>query len=164
MIDARKLRAATRCSRRTSVLFFSLISPALILSSSSAIAAKRPPIVGIAHVALQVGDMAKARAFYGDLLGYEEPFRLFREDGTVMLTYFKINDRQFVQILPDLPSNQDERLSHFALETTDIESLRVYLVEKGITVPDKIKEGRDKNLTMTVTDPDGHSVEFVQYQ
>jgi catechol 2,3-dioxygenase-like lactoylglutathione lyase family enzyme len=147
--------------RISGVLF--CFAGALILPPSPSLGAKRPPIVGIAHIALQVGDIAKARAFYGDLLGYEEPFRLFREDGTVMLTYFKINDRQFVEILPDLPSNQDERLSHFAFETTDIEALRLYLVEKGIKAPAKVNQGRDKNLNMIVTDPDGHSVEFVQY-
>jgi catechol 2,3-dioxygenase-like lactoylglutathione lyase family enzyme len=152
-----------RLAGRTSISSFLLVSLTLIFSTPAKLATERPPIVGIAHIALQVGDVAKARAFYGDLLGYEEPFRLFREDGTVMLTYFKINDRQFVEILPDLPSNQDERLSHFALETTDIEALRLYLVEKGIKAPGKVNQGRDKNLNMTVTDPDGHNVEFVQY-
>jgi catechol 2,3-dioxygenase-like lactoylglutathione lyase family enzyme len=126
-------------------------------------AATRPPILGIAHIAFQVSDLAKARTFYGELLGFEEPFQLFKEDGSVRLTYFKVNDRQYIEIFPGLPPDQDDRLSHIALETADIEALRVYLREKGTQVPDKPNQGRDGNLNFTALDPDGHRVEFVQY-
>lgn len=105
-----------RFACRTSILISCLFSIGLILSGQTLLAAKRPPIVGIAHIAFQVSDMANARAFYGDLLGYEEPFRLFQEDGSVMLTFFKVSDRQFIEIFPGLPPGQDERLSHIALE------------------------------------------------
>src|SRR5713101_6479251 len=134
-----------------------------VLVAGVAPAAERPPIVGIAHIAFQVSDMAKARAFYGELLGYDEPFQIFKEDGSLALTYFKVNDRQYVEIFPGLPPDKDDRLLHIALETTDIETLRLYLQEKGVKVPDKVNRGRDGNLNMTVPDPDGHRVEFVQY-
>jgi hypothetical protein len=38
----------------------------------SPLAADRPPLVGIAHIAFQVSDLVKAQAFYGGLLGYED--------------------------------------------------------------------------------------------
>jgi catechol 2,3-dioxygenase-like lactoylglutathione lyase family enzyme len=126
--------------------------------------ATRPPIVGIAHIAFDVSDLAKARAFYGELLGYDEPFQVFKEDGSLLLTYFKVNDRQYIEIFPGLPPDRDERLSHIAFETTDLEALRVYLGEKLVKVPDKVTRGRDGNINFSVTDPDGHRVEFVQYQ
>lgn len=127
------------------------------------LAADRPPIVGIAHIAFQVSDLAKAQAFYRDLLGYEDGFRLHKEDGTTRLVYFKVNDRQYIEISPGLPPEQDDRLSHIALETTNLEALRQYLAEKGVKVPEKVNKGQDGNINMTVTDPDGHRVEFVQY-
>ena len=37
-------------------------------------AADRPPVVGIAHIAFQVSDLAKAQAFCGGLLGHEDAF------------------------------------------------------------------------------------------
>src|SRR5207244_6550357 len=94
---------------------------------------------------------AKARAFYGGLLGYPEiaPLR------------FKINDRQYVAIVPGLPPAQDDRLSHVAFETTDLAGLRGYLDEKGIKTNDPADEGGDRVLR--VSDPDGHAVEFVQH-
>jgi len=127
-------------------------------------AADRPPLVGIAHIAFQVSDLAKAQAFYGGLLGYDDAFRLYKEDGTTRLVYFKVNDRQYIEIFPGLPPEQDDRLSHIALETTNLEALRLYLAEKGVQVPQKINQGQDGNLNFTVKDPDGHRVEFVQYQ
>jgi catechol 2,3-dioxygenase-like lactoylglutathione lyase family enzyme len=125
---------------------------------------KRPLITGIAHIAFQVGDLAKARAFYGEMLGYEEPFQIYKEDGALALTYFKVNERQYIEIFPGLPPDRDERLLHVALETNDIEALRVYLRAKSVKVPDRVNQGRDGNLNMTIEDPDGHRIEFVQYR
>jgi lactoylglutathione lyase len=148
-----------RCSSKFLFLKFLLIFVTLL----TARAADRPPIVGIAHIAFQVSDLARAQAFYRDLLGYEEGFRLYKDDGTTRLVYFKVNDRQYIEIFPGLPPDQDDRLSHIALETTDLEALRKYLAEKGVQVPEKVNKGQDGNVNMTVKDPDGHRIEFVQY-
>jgi catechol 2,3-dioxygenase-like lactoylglutathione lyase family enzyme len=127
-------------------------------------APKRPMITGIAHIAFQVSDLAKAREFYGELLGYEEPFQIRNQDGSLALTYFKVNERQYVEIFPGLPPDKDDRLLHIAFETTDLESLRVYLLSKGLKAPEKVNQGRYGNLNFTIADPDGHRVEFVQYR
>lgn len=126
--------------------------------------ASRPLIIGVAHIAFQVSDIAKARDYYSGLLGYEEPFQIRNPDGSLALTYFKVNDRQYIEIFPGLPPDQDERLKHIAFETTDIEALRQYLKAKGVKVPDQHRQGRDGNFNFTVNDPDGHTVEFVQYR
>src|SRR5215510_3374699 len=91
----------------------------------SLLAADRPSLVGIAHIAFQVSDLAKAQAFYGGLLGYDDAFRLYKEDGTTRLVYFKVNDRQYIEIFPGLPPDQDDRLSHIAFETVNLEVLRL---------------------------------------
>lgn len=124
----------------------------------------RPPILGVAHIAFQVSDLKKAREFYGELLGYEEPFQIFNPDNSLALTYFKVNERQYIEIFPGLPPDRDERLRHIAFETTDLEALRLYLQAKGVKVPDKVNTGRDGNINFTIPDPDGHGVEFVQYR
>lgn len=43
-----------------------------LLSQKTAV--KRPPILGVAHIALKTNDIAAARAFYGQYLGFQEPF------------------------------------------------------------------------------------------
>src|SRR5262245_19103543 len=114
---------------------------------------KRPPIYGLAHIAFQVSDLARARAFYGELLGYDESFQIFNKDGSLALTYFKVNDRQYIEVFPGLPPDKDDRLLHVAFETNDLESLRLYLLSKGVKAPEKVNEGRDVNINMTVNDP-----------
>jgi lactoylglutathione lyase len=142
------------------VVICALVSAARDQSSES----KRPLIKGVAHIAFQVSDLTKARAFYGELLGYDEAYQFLKSDGSPALTCFKVNERQYIEILPDLPPDQDDRLSHIAFETTDIEAMRVYLLSRGLKAPEKVDQGRDGNLNFTVTDPDGHRVEFVEYR
>lgn len=124
----------------------------------------RPPILGVAHIAFQVSDLKKAREYYGELLGYEEAFQVFNENGQLGLAYFKVNERQYIEIFPNLPPDRDDRLMHIAFETTDLEALRLYLQSKGVKTPEKYNTGRDGNFNFTVQDPDGHRVEFVQYR
>ena len=153
-----------RCSGQLlKTVFTCAVTCGLVLQASSALAVDRPPIVGIAHIAFEVSDLARARTFYGKLLGYEEPFQVNKDDGSLLLTYFKVNERQYIEIFPGLPPEKDDRLSHIDLETTDIEALRTYLEEKQVKVPAIVNRGRDGNLNFTVSDPDGHTVEFVQY-
>jgi lactoylglutathione lyase len=42
--------------------------------------------------------------------------------------------------------------------------MRAYLRAKGVKTPDKVGKGRIKNSNFNITDPDGHTVEIVQYE
>jgi catechol 2,3-dioxygenase-like lactoylglutathione lyase family enzyme len=134
-----------------------------LASALAAAAADRPPIVGVAHIGLKTSDLAAARNFYGHDLGFLEAFTLDKPAGGLMLTYFKVNDRQYIEVYPELKDAAEDRLSHIAFETTDARKLRDYLAAHGVKVPDQLKPGLDGNLSMMVKDPDGHNVEFVQY-
>lgn len=120
----------------------------------------RPKIVGVPHLAVYAKDIDRSRAFYRDFLGFEEPFGGNGKLGG--LTYFKINDRQYLKLVPETRSDSD-RLSHISLETENVEAMRNYLVSRGIAVPDKPKKDATGNLVLNVKDPEGHTVEFVQY-
>jgi lactoylglutathione lyase len=123
---------------------------------------QRPPIVGVAHIALKTGDIAAARAYYGKYLGFEEAFQITNPDGTLEVTYFKVNDHQYIEIFPGLKGDED-RLAHVAFETTNAEQLRAYLASRHVTVPAAVRTLPDGNLSFVIRDPDGHAVEFVQY-
>jgi len=127
-------------------------------------AQERPPIKGVAHIGLKTNDLAAAREFYGHMLGYQEPFTLDKPAGGLMLTYFKVNDHQYIEVFPELQSETEDRLSHIAFETTNMQQLRDYLASKGVKVPATVPMGRDGNLSMMLKDPDGHNVEFVEYR
>ncbi len=124
---------------------------------------QRPAIVGVAHIGLKTNDLAAARNFYGRDLGFLEPFTLDKATGGLLLTYFKVNDHQYIEVFPELKDESEDRLSHIAFETANIAQLRDYLASRGVKVPDALKPGLDGNVSMMVKDPDGHNVEFVQY-
>lgn len=128
-------------------------------------AVQRPPIVGVAHIGVKTDDLEKSRQFYGHDLGYQEPFTVDnpKPPGGLMLTYFKVNDHQYIEVFPNLKSPTEDRLSHIAFETTNARQLRDYLASKGVNVPAALKPGLDGNLSFMIKDPDGHNVEFVQY-
>src|ERR1700692_1416472 len=103
---------------------------------------KRPPIVGVSHIALNTDDMDTSRKFYTGMLGFEEAFSMNKPDGSLMLTNFKVNDHQFIQVFPGLASPTADRLNHICFETTDAEQLRAYLASKGVAeVPSKLEPG-----------------------
>jgi catechol 2,3-dioxygenase-like lactoylglutathione lyase family enzyme len=124
---------------------------------------QRPHIVGISHIALYVHDIEKTRAFYKTFLGFDEPYQIDNADGSLHLTWIKINDHQTIEIFPEKEANND-RLYHIALETDDAVGMRDYLAAHGVKVPDKVGAGKIGNLNYFIKDPDGHIVEIVQYK
>jgi len=123
----------------------------------------RPPITGLSHIALYVHDMGRARAFYKDFLGFAEPYSLTNYDGSLHLTWIKINDRQSIELFPEVTTNSD-RLYHIALETDYASGMRDYLAARGISTLAKVGRGKIGNLNYFIKDPDGHIVEIVQYE
>ena len=126
----------------------------------------RPPICNLAHYAFRVTDLTKAAAFYGDFLGLAQPFPTFTTDSGVKLAVYKINDAQFIDLYEEPPPDGDTnfQLADIAFSTSDAEALRAYFASKGISVPASVTKNVLGNTSFTVTDPDGHSVEWVQYE
>lgn len=142
-------------------LALSLLTISLTLSAQTA--PPRPKITGIAHISLSVHDVDRAKAYYQDFLGYREVFKLDNPDGSLFMSFIKVNDRQYIELAPEKTPGSD-RLAHIALEVDDAEAMRVYLKSQGVKVPEKVGKGRIGNSNFNVTDPEGHRVEFVQYE
>ena len=154
------------------LMFTWICLAALLAATSSAQSAPttpvaRPPIVGVAHIGLKTSDLAAARKFYTGILGFQEPFSLDKAPGEgtgLLLTYFKVNDHQYIEMFPELTDSKMDRLSHISFETTDAEQLRAYLASRGVKVPAKLEPMQDGNRGFDVDDPDGHDVEFVEFR
>lgn len=112
---------------------------------------------------LYVHDIEQARGFYKGLLGFGEPFGLDNPDGSLSLTFTKVNEDQYIELFPEKQPNTD-RLAHIALQVDSAEAMRVYLGAHGIKVPATTPKGRTLNSNFMVKDPDGHLVEIVQYE
>lgn len=124
---------------------------------------RRPRILGISHAAFYVTDMAKARTFYEGFLGYASPFSIPRKTGGD-LVWIKINDHQTIELFPGSEvSPEADRLYHIALETDDAEGMRLYLKSKGVAVPEQTGVGKIGNKNYFIKDPNGITVEIVEY-
>jgi catechol 2,3-dioxygenase-like lactoylglutathione lyase family enzyme len=131
---------------------------------------QRPRILGIAHMALSVSDLTKARAFYEGFLGYAEPYVLKRDDGSERIVFIKVNEDQYLELFAEPPrkngkdEDKDGHLNHISIQTDSAERMREYLASDGVKVSERVEKGKIGNLNFNITDPDGHTVEIVQYE
>ena len=116
----------------------------------------RPAIAGIAHVAIQTSDLTKARAFYGGLLGYPE-LTPRRPHAAI----FTVNDRQRLIVRDGLPPERDERFLDLAFEA-NVSAMRDWLIAHGTPAGDAAADPDAGGRRIEATDPDGHSVQFVE--
>ena len=117
-------------------------------------------LTGIAHIALRVNDLEKSREFY-KTLGFEQAFE-FTDAGKVSVAYIKVNDRQFIELIPRTSDSQPGGILHTCFEVADIESLHKAYVERGLQ-PTEPSKGRAGNLLFTMHGPDDQLLEYTQY-
>jgi catechol 2,3-dioxygenase-like lactoylglutathione lyase family enzyme len=119
-----------------------------------------PALAGIAHVAFRVRDVQKSREFYR-ALGFEQAFE-FADLGKPLVSYIKINDRQFIELYGPAEDSQPTGLLHICYEATDIEALRKEYAGRGLDSPSSHK-ARAGNLLLLIHDPEGQLLEYTQY-
>ncbi len=135
--------------------------PGARLTAQSAPA--RPPVTGVVGFAVKTKDMAKARTFYSTILGFDEAFTIRNPTGGSDLTAFKINDKQYIYVAPDLKDDNESRLLFVSFETTDARALRAFFASRGVPVPAAVNPDPEGNLSLMVKDPEGNNVQFVQF-
>jgi catechol 2,3-dioxygenase-like lactoylglutathione lyase family enzyme len=108
----------------------------------------RPRLVGINHVALEVGDIAEALAFYGAI------FDLTLRGRGHGMAFVDIGD-QFIA-LSEGRSQPPDAARHFGLVVDDKEAVRTALQEAGV----EIARGRGLDFR----DPWGNFVQIVDYR
>jgi catechol 2,3-dioxygenase-like lactoylglutathione lyase family enzyme len=123
----------------------------------------RPKITGVAGIALKAKDLALARNFYSAVIGLDEAFPVKNPLGGAEFTTFKINERQYVYVSPDLKDETGSRLWYVSFETTDARALRTYLASRGVPVPSRVEADGEGNFSFIVKDPEGQDVQFMEF-
>ncbi len=139
---------------------------AAVLLVSSLLAQDRPKILGIAHAAFYVADLARARQFYEQFLGFDEPFTLPDNRGGVSIAFVKVNDHQYFELF-NSPTRGEGQLNHFSFFTDDADRMYVYLKSRGVPIlgdHGHVGKGRTGNKNFNIRDPDGHILEIVEYE
>ena len=133
----------------------------LILSclSMGTKAQKALPIIGIAHVAIQVSSLEQSRAYYTAFYGFEFAFAAYEDRET---WYLKINDDQFLKLVSKPEGTDDNRLVEVAFQVSNIEATVAILRERGLD-PSPVNKISDGTLVSVLMDPNEHKLLFVEY-
>lgn len=141
--------------------FAALLSGVLLLPCCHAQpTTQTPKMAGIAHVAFRVSDVSKARTFYKKL-GYEEAFVL-DQSGTPSEVFFKVNDRQFIELYPQRQPGQQVGFMHICFESNDLQGLHDFYVHRGLA-PIAVRRAGAGNLLFTMEGPEKQNIEYTQY-
>ena len=115
------------------------------------------------HVSFAVADLSASKRFFCEILGLPEERRpAFSFTGA----WLAVGDRQ-IHLIEDRNAGrtvreQISRSDHLAMEVEDLEVVKTRLRECGIS----FALGGNERLGMSqafCSDPDGHTIEFVQY-
>jgi lactoylglutathione lyase len=120
------------------------------------------PIIGIANVTFKVTELDKARDYYQKILGFAEAFDLKDHSGEVVSAYFKVNDDQYIEIIPTLKPGDLNREERVVFQSTDLGELHALYESRGLN-PSNIKKGLDGNPSFRVVSPEGNNLDFLQY-
>lgn len=112
----------------------------------------------IDHCTVIITDIAKARHFYGELLGLRE-LPAPKEFDFVAL-WFELGDSYLHLLLKEKPDTISAR--HFCLRVTDIAAARSDLKAKGLTLDETVKFAAADRFF--IRDPDGNRIEILQWQ
>jgi catechol 2,3-dioxygenase-like lactoylglutathione lyase family enzyme len=139
----------------------------LAIAASAPARADDLPLVGLAHVELRVTDLEQARKFYHELLGFEKPFEASGTEGTSgPVAFYKVNDRQFIELVSGLKPDVAPAMTHIAMATDDVDRLRTLLVGRGLAVSPMEISPRDGSRSCALRTLPGQNLgalEFVEY-
>lgn len=122
---------------------------------------------GLTHIAVGVRDLEKSLAFYKNIPGIEEQFRLRGESGATRLVYLRVGPHQFIELFPGSTGAYQATMNagpvHFCLEVDDIQAMYREVEARGITPNQEPSLGADKAWQFWINDPDGNPIEFHQF-
>lgn len=136
--------AVKACGCWTAALAVACAAPAARAQSAS------PNLAGIAHVAIRVSDLDRTRAFFHKL-GFEEAFAM-NSGGAPGEAFFKVNDRQFIELYPRHGSDDAVGFMHICYEATDIHAVHDDYVAHGLA-PIAVRRAGAGNLLFTLQGP-----------
>lgn len=120
------------------------------------------PITGLAQVTFRVSDLARSRGFYHNVLGMAEAFDIKDKAGRVTAAYFKVNDEQFIELVPDLKAGDLRRQARLVIQSSDLARLHKIYTERGLA-PTSIHRGADGNPVFRIMAPNGFPLDFMEY-
>ena len=115
------------------------------------------PIKGLYEVAIRVKDLARAEAFYKDVLGLKEGLR---DDRRNWLFLYAGGDAGMVVLQEDQGEWPTQHFA-FTVREADINRAAAMLKEKGVSVSEPAYHQWMNSVSVYFNDPDGHALELL---
>lgn len=132
-------------------------------------------ITRLGHLCLKTAQFDTTVAFYRDVMGLPVKFTFINKEGALFGAYFDLGNMTFLEIFDQkgaavqwgggtdpLKANDNTLYQHFCFEVKGIEAYRAALIAKGVSVTEVIV-GMDGSKQAWIRDPDGNSIELMEY-
>jgi lactoylglutathione lyase len=125
-------------------------------------------ITGIGHSAIWAKDIEATAAFYQNVLGLKEAFRMMKEDGSGPGTiYLYIAPNQFLEIFADgvEGAKKEPRTighAHICYQVDDAAKFLEEIRARGAPIDTELKLGKSKCIQCWTHDPDGNAIEIME--
>jgi lactoylglutathione lyase len=123
----------------------------------------------LGHIAIRARDIETTAAFYRDVLGMEEAFRMHNlEGGKLGSIHMFVAPSQYIEIFPngteEVKADPQHAIgpSHACFE---VENAAKYLEEvraRGAPIDTELKKGFSRCIQFWTHDPDGNRIEFME--
>ena len=115
------------------------------------------PIKGLYEVAIKVKDLARAEAFYKDVLGLEEGIR----DNNRNWLFLYAGGNAGMVVLQEDKGEWPKQHFAFTVNETDIERAAAMLKDKEVDVSEPVFHEWMNSVSLYFDDPDGHALELI---
>jgi catechol 2,3-dioxygenase-like lactoylglutathione lyase family enzyme len=148
--------------RRVSTAILLAVMTAGAAAQGTTTQAGEVPLAGLAGITFRVSDLDQARRYYQGVLGFAEAFTIKDAAGRVASVSFKVNDDQFVEVVPGLPPGGTNRQVRVIFQSTDLKRLHDIYSSRGLG-PTPVTQGPDGNPVFRVIGPDNATLDFIEY-
>lgn len=129
------------------------------------------------QICFKVTDIEKSMEFYTEKLGFRYMFTFDKPDGTPFMYYLQTGDKQYLELIPVKEIvKPDGAFHHLTYVVEDVESLAKEFLAKGVALYNgpkaankpvldvkELGKGGDGNTAFYIADPDGYSIEFMEF-
>ena len=115
------------------------------------------PIKGVYEIAIRVKNLARAEAFYKDVLGLTEGLRDARRNWIFL---YAGGTAGMIVLQEDAGEWPTQHFAFTVLES-DLDSAAALLREKGVSVSEPVYHQWMNSVSLYFDDPDGHALELI---
>jgi lactoylglutathione lyase len=125
-------------------------------------------ITRLGHIAIRTRDIEATAAFYRDVLGMPETFRMQDPSGSKLgSVHIYIAPSQFIEIFPngaEEPGDSKTTIGpvHFCIEVDNAAKALEEIRSRGAPIDVELKTGYSRCIQFWTHDPDGNAVEFME--